>query len=359
MLYLNYAALCPTHPEAEQEVESTLMEFKEYLYSDAGIQWYRSKIQRCRDAVAQLLNVSDPSFVAFVPNASMANYLILSSVRWNPGDIILSSTHENPSIRNELLALKHRGVETRFLPPSSTPHQFLVSIHQAVHEQKIRAIVLSHVSHVDGRIFPIAGIGEFAKEHNILFIVDGAQAAGHIPVDFNNLECDGYFFSGYKWCEGPLGTGSLVVTERLLVDAPSVLSKPIPEGQPLASHFEIGTHNIGLYAGLAKACEQKNRDGMRINQLLKIQEIATQSFEQIRNVQFRTWDGPHAPGILTIQCLDLKHHDKLMKLFQKENIVVKEFRDYPEGEIPAIRMSWASHSDQPNVLLALKQYSKL
>ena len=125
MLYLNYAALCPTHPEAEQEVESTLTEFKEYLYSDAGIQWYRSKIQRCRDAVAQLLNVSDPSFVAFVPNASMANYLILSSVRWNPGDIILSSTHENPSIRNELLALKHRGVETRYLPPSSTPQQFL------------------------------------------------------------------------------------------------------------------------------------------------------------------------------------------------------------------------------------------
>ena len=355
MIYLNYAALCPTNPEAEQEVESTLTEFKQYLYSEAGIQWYRLTIQRSRESVAQLLNVSDPRSVAFVPNASTANHLILSSVDWKPGDRILSSTHENPSIRNELLSLKQRGVETRFLPPTSSSDQFLSSIHHAVQEQKIRAIILSHVSHVDGRIFPIAGISALAKEHNILFVVDGAQAVGHIAVDLEHLKCDGYFFSGYKWCEGPLGTGGMVITERLLSETPSVRSKPIPEGQSPSSRFEIGTHNIGLFTGLAKACGLKNQEGLKTNQQLNIREVVKQQLEQTNIVQVRTWDGPHAPGILTVQCLDLQHHDKLMQLFHKKHIVVKDFREYPEGETPAIRMSWASQFDQQNILFALEQ----
>ncbi len=97
MIYLNYAALCPTHPEAEREVEGTLAEFKQYLYSDAGIQWYLQKSQRCREKVAKLLNVEDPSRIAFVPNASTANFLVLSSLVWNPGDAIVTSTGMCPT----------------------------------------------------------------------------------------------------------------------------------------------------------------------------------------------------------------------------------------------------------------------
>ena len=176
MIYLNYAALSPTHVQVEQEVEKTLSEFKEHLYSDAGIEWYRAKVQHCREAVGALLHVSDQSFIAFTPNASTANYMLLSLIAWRPGDIILSTTHENPSIRNELLALQHRGVETHFLQPTSSPQQFLVSVQHALQKQKVRAIILSHVSHVDGRILPITEIASLAKEHDSLCIVDGAQA---------------------------------------------------------------------------------------------------------------------------------------------------------------------------------------
>ncbi|MFB3145573.1 MAG: hypothetical protein ACE1ZO_00480, partial [Nitrospirales bacterium] len=76
MIYLNYAALCPTLPEAEQEVERTLTEFKHYLYSDAGIKWYLNKVRDCRQKVGSFLHVSDPSTIAFVSNASTAHFLI-------------------------------------------------------------------------------------------------------------------------------------------------------------------------------------------------------------------------------------------------------------------------------------------
>ena len=127
MIYLNYAALCPTHPEAEREVEGTLAEFKQYLYSDAGIQWYLQKSQRCREKVGKLLNAQDPSTIAFVPNASTANSLVLSSLVWNPGDAIVTSTHENPSIIRELRTLAQRGVQTHTVKPTSAS-EFVTAI---------------------------------------------------------------------------------------------------------------------------------------------------------------------------------------------------------------------------------------
>ncbi len=350
MIYLNYAAMCPTRPEAEQEMEMTQIEFKKHLYSESGIQWYRTKIKQCRKAVAGLLHVSHPSAIAFVPNASSANYFLLSAIDWQPGDSILSSTHENPSIRNQLLTFKHKKVKIQFLTPMSSPQQFLTSIEQALRESKFRAIVLSHVSHVDGRIFPIAGIAALAKEHKCLLLVDGAQAAGHISVNFESLDCDAYFFSGYKWCEGPLGTGGLIISKRLLEHIPSVLSKFLPDEQPHASRFEIGTHNIGLIAGLAKACEIKKQEGLHMVFSKKIRQDAKRQLEHMKGMKPREWDGPHAPGILTFESLD---HTILMEVFKKENVAVKQFMEYPEGETPAIRISWLNGTDAHNVTKTL------
>ncbi|GJL52883.1 MAG: cysteine lyase [Nitrospirales bacterium] len=350
MIYLNYAASCPIHPDAKEEIETTLTEFYEYLYSATGIQWYRTKVQQCRETVARVLHVPDPSCIAFVPNASTANYVLLSSIDWKQGDIVVSSTHENPSIRNKLLALSHRGVELRFLPPTASPQQFLTSVHDALHEQPIKAIILSHVSHVDGRIFPIPEIAAMAKERHALLLVDGAQAVGHIDVHVDTLQCDAYFFSGYKWCSGPLGTGGLVISQRLLEHAPSIQEKPAPAEQPLASRFEIGSHNIGLIAGLAKACEHINQEGLNTEGLQNIREAVKQQLRQMKDTRVREWDGPQAPGILTFQH---QHHTMLMKIFQKHNIVVKPLTEYPEGEIPAMRMSWLGSADTQNVTKTL------
>ncbi|GJL65689.1 MAG: cysteine lyase [Nitrospirales bacterium] len=351
MIYLNYAALCPICPEAQETIESTLVEFEEYLYSEKGIQWYRAKIQQYRETVAAFLHVSNPSSIAFVANASTANYLLLASIGWKPGDIIVSSTHENPSIRHELLALEHQGVETKFFPPTSSPQEFLTSVHHALHEPRVRAIIVSHVSHVDGRIFPIAGISALAKERGKLLVVDGAQAVGHIPVNFDQLHCDAYFFSGYKWCRGPLGTGGLIISKRLLEDAPSIRSNPTSAGQPPASQFEIGTQNIGLIAGLAKACDIKKLKGLNTERSKNIREQTKQRLEQIPEIQPKEWDGPHAPGILTFAS---QHHNAIMEIFKKDNIVVKPFTDYPVGETPAVRMSWLNEADASNVTNTLE-----
>ena len=355
MTYLNYAALSPTRPEAQQEVEATLAEFKPLLYSEDGLQWYAKKVAACRRDVAALLHVPDPSSIAFAPNASMASHLALSFIDWNPGDIILMSTHENPSVTREITWLAHRGVHVSTIKPTS-PQNLLASIEKQISTQPIRAILLSHVSHVDGRIFPISEIGEMANQHNILFIVDGAQAVGHIPVNLDHMGFDLYFFPGHKWCQGPLGTGTLVMKEGFISKNSAFSQAGLGWNGTLAGRFEIGTHNIGLIAGLAKACQIKNEEGLRNKELEEMREIVKRQLGQIQKVFMKEWEGPHTPAMLTFQCRDQEDHEFLMNKFQNQcGIVVKQFTDYPEGEIPAIRISWAGLEDKPNLVFALKQ----
>ena len=350
MTYLNYAALSPTHPKVEQEVTTTLTTIKEYLYSEAGVEWYRTKIQESRETVARLLHLSNATNLAFVANASTANHLLLSAITWNRGDTIVSTTHENPSIQNALLALQSRGVKTHFIPPSSSPECFWESLEQSLKRDNIKAIIISHVSHVDGRLFPIADIAEFSRARGIFFAVDGAQAVGHLDVNVQALNCDAYFFSGHKWCCGPLGTGGLIISDRLSESVSSILVPPSINGPSFASRFEIGTHNIGLIAGLAMACYIKLQEGLNTTNLFHIREFVMQELQQLPAIKIQGWTGPHAPGILTFQCLHPKRYDHLRRqLYEKWHIVLKTFSDYPDGECPSLRLSWSPETNLENV----------
>ena len=76
--------------------------------------------------------------------------------------------------------------------------------------------MVSHVSHVDGRILPISLLSTMAREREAMFFVDGAKAVGHIPVDLDQLDFDVYFFTCHKWCAGPLGTCAMVLNHHFL-----------------------------------------------------------------------------------------------------------------------------------------------
>jgi len=346
MIYLNYAALCPAMTEAEAEVARTLHEFKRYLYSEAGIEWYLRKVQECRQKVGTLLHVSDPSTIAFTTNASTAHYLTLSSLKWEPGDTILTTTHENPSITRQLRALERGGIRVHAVRPTSL-ETFLHTLEKRVNEAGVKAIVMSHVSHVDGRVFPVHDAASMARARQCLVVIDGAQAVGHIPVDLDSLDFDGYFFAGHKWCEGPLGTGAMVMRDSFFAHPRYRGIEGEHHGDPAAGSFEIGTQNIGLIAGLAEACEQRHRRGINPEPQRVFRETARELLGEHRNCRFMEWQGPHAHGILTFKGPDdLDHGAFVKRLASEAGIIVKPFVDYPEEDAPAIRLSWSSTMDQ-------------
>ncbi len=345
MIYLNYAALCPTLAEAEEEVNRTLAAFRGYLYSEAGIEWYLRKVSDCRQKVGAFLHVKDSSSIAFTTNASTAHSLLLSSLTWVPGDTILTTTHENPSITKQLRALEREGVRVHAIRPTSIP-SFLHTLEERLDEPGVNAVVISHVSHVDGRIFPIREVASLARARHCLVIIDGAQAVGHVPVDLNALDFDAYFFTGHKWCEGPLGTGALVARESFFT-GPRYRAIDEATLDGAASRFEIGTQNIGLIAGLAKACEQRGQRGIDTEPQRTFRETARELLGGHRNCRFLEWQGPHAPGILTFRGPDdLDHGAFVKRLASEAEIIVKPFVDYPEDDAPAIRLSWSSTMEQ-------------
>jgi len=334
MIYLNVAGLSPFKQDVQQEVTSTLEQFSRLLYSDEGIHYYRESLQRCREDLAQWLQVKDAQRIAFVPNATTASWLVLSRIPWKSGDQVLTTTHENSTVLKEIMALKPRGVHVHTLDPNS-PDELETQIEQLLKSRQVRAIIISHVSHIDGRIFPIERLYQLTQNYQALLIVDGAQAVGHIPVSFHDWQPDAYFFPGHKWCAGPMGTGALI------------LGKPFAErdegketNQPLWADFELGTQNIGLIAGFAKACTNKQREGLKTATLESLREEVRRALSETSGLKFLEWDGPHSPGIFSFTCLDKRTETRLQS--KPHNIVWKIFPLPKDLKRTGIRVSWSS-----------------
>ncbi|MEO7861582.1 MAG: aminotransferase class V-fold PLP-dependent enzyme, partial [Nitrospirales bacterium] len=102
MIYLNPAGLAPFHHDVQQEIFRTLDTFSHLLYAEAGIQHYRDTLQRCRRTIADWLTLNDEQRLAFMPNTTTACSLVLSRINWKPGNAILTTTHENSTILNEI-----------------------------------------------------------------------------------------------------------------------------------------------------------------------------------------------------------------------------------------------------------------
>jgi cysteine desulfurase / selenocysteine lyase len=350
MIYLNPAGLSPFHPEIQQEVSRTLDTFSRLLFTEAGIQHYRTTLQQCRRTIADWLTLADEQRLAFMPNATTACNLTLSRMTWKAGDCLLTTTHENATILQEIAQLKDRGVEIISLEPDS-PRGLLSQLEHTLAKQSVQAIIMSHVSHLDGRIFPIATIQNLAQAHRSLFIVDGAQAVGHIPVSFQQIHPYAYFFPGHKWCAGPMGTGALILGEQK--GAPAACEDGEENRQPAPrcdwTRYELGTQNIGLIAGFAKACLLTHQHTPNTQYLQQVREEWKTGLAHYHGIRILEWEGPHAPGILSFACLD-EHTEQVMQtLSATHSLAWKTFIHPLYPSRLSVRLSWSTDTPKTDL----------
>jgi selenocysteine lyase/cysteine desulfurase len=121
-------------------------------------------------------------------------------------------------------------------------------------------IALIHASNVTGAIQPIAAVGQIAREAAVLFLVDAAQTAGHLPIDLRNLPVDILAAPGHKGLLGPLGTGFLYfrpgVEQRLASlrqGGTGTRSEDDVQPESLPDKYESGNHNAPGLVGLEAA----------------------------------------------------------------------------------------------------------
>jgi selenocysteine lyase/cysteine desulfurase len=324
MRYFNYAGLSPTRTEAVEEVQAVSTEFRTVLFSENGIAWYRKQVESCRQKVAQLLHVNlgeEGDSLVFVPNATTAYRLTLSALDLNRGDMVITSDQEHPSTLQALYGLKQRGIEPIVIPASSEG-RFLSQLDNVCKERRTRLITLSHVAHTDGRVFPLQQVCDIAGRHHVILAIDGAQAVGHIPVDLGTRDVDFYFFSGHKWCAGPMGTGALLITNQF-------------KKRHARREFDLsGTGSAQEYVDLGT--------GLRT--------VFRGCLSRMSDVEIVEWDGPHAPGILSFQVhkagFDATRLAEYLNV--KFDIAIKPLR-YPESP-RMLRVSWSLSTEAQDTL---------
>ncbi|QBP40533.1 cysteine desulfurase [Paenisporosarcina antarctica] len=186
--------------------------------------------------------------------------------------------------------------------------------------QRTKIVSIMYVSNVLGTMNPIKEITQIAHENGAVMVVDGAQAAPHLRIDVQDLDCDFFAFSGHKMC-GPTGIGVLYGKKELLEQM-----EPVEFGgemidfvglydstwKELPWKFEGGTPIIAGAVGLAAAIDFLEEIGL--DEIEKHEhELAAYAMDRMSTINGLTIYGPKDPGkragIVTFNVNDVHPHD--------------------------------------------------
>jgi cysteine desulfurase/selenocysteine lyase len=129
-------------------------------------------------------------------------------------EIILTTLEHHSNIVPWQMLAEEKGAKIR-VAPINDRGELIVEEFQKLFTSRTKFVGLSHVSNALGTINPVKALIAFAHERGVPVLVDGAQAAPHLAVDVQDLDCDFYAFSGHKLC-GPTGIGILYGKAALL-----------------------------------------------------------------------------------------------------------------------------------------------
>ena len=240
-----------------------------HLLSERATEAYeaaRAKVQR-------FINAAQSKEIIFTRGTTEAINLVANSygrANVNAGDEVLITAMEHHSnIVPWQILCEEKSARLRVAPINDDGELILEEFEKLVNK-KTKLVSLPHISNALGTINPIRAIVEIAHHHDVPVMVDGAQAAPHMKLDMQELDCDFYAFSGHK-VYGPTGIGVLYGKAGLLDAMPPYQAG----GDMIASvtfekttyntlpyKFEAGTPNIAGTIGLGAAIDYVNQIGI-------------------------------------------------------------------------------------------------
>lgn len=290
--------------------------------------------ESARDKLARFLNASSRDEIVLTSGTTQATNLVAYSYALpllKPGDEILVTTMEHhANIVPWQLVCERTGASLKVAPITERGELIVDAfIDRLTPNVKLAAVV--HVSNVLGTINPIAELARAARRRGIPLLVDGSQAAPHLPVDVRALGCDFYALTGHKLF-GPTGTGALWARKELLREMPPFLGggemirevrfeKTTFADPP--HRFEAGTPNIAGFAGLAAAIDYvealgRERIAAYEQDLLAYATAALKSVPGLRIIG----EAAHKAAVISFLIEGAHAHD-LATLLDHEGIAVR------------------------------------
>lgn len=289
-----------------------------------------------REKVRKFINAKSTQEVIFTRGTTTALNMVAQSygrANVEEGDeiVITHMEHHSNIIPWQQLA-KEKGAVLKYVILEEDGTLSLDKVREAVTD-RTKIVSIMYVSNVLGTMNPIKEITEIAHAHGAVMVVDGAQAAPHLKLDVQSLNCDFLAFSGHKMC-GPTGIGVLYGKKELLNEM-----EPVEFGgemidfvglyestwKELPWKFEGGTPIIAGAIGLGAAIDFLEEIGL--DQIEKHEhELAGYAMEKMSSMEGLTIYGPRDPdkraGIVTFN-LDNVHPHDLATVLDMNGIAVR------------------------------------
>lgn len=330
VVYLDSAATTQTpKPAVEAMVE--------YFYKYAGnhgrgahrlARETTNRYEDARETVASFLN-SDPSKTIFTKNTTEGINLVANSYPWEAGDHIITTLLEHHSNLLPWLRLQRKGVNVTLISPDREGKINNSAIEDAFTE-KTRLVTITQVSNVFGSVQDVKSITKLAHSYGVKILIDGAQSAGHMPVNLKELGCDFFATAGHKGLLGPQGTGVLYIKEPEVLESASVGGGTVSEVsgltyllEPSPACFEAGTPNIPGGIALGRAVEYLEKIGISEVEAyeIKLSKEAAKRLSELEHVE--VYGPEERMGIVPFNVKGLNAHDVALILDQTRKICVR------------------------------------
>ena len=312
-------------------------EAMQYYVNQIGVNINRSVYGPAQEAGLQTLTLreqlcdffchDDPNRVILTGGATAAlNLAIKGSLK--AGDHVLVSSMEHNAVMRPLVQM---GIDFDRIPCDE--EGFLQTEHiERLLRPNTRLLVLCHCSNVCGSIQDAKRVGELCKLHGIPFVLDAAQSAGHIPIDFQALNLSALAIPGHKGLLGPQGIGALLLSkdfarnlDPLIAGGTGSMSDSEELPPYLPDRFESGTPNLpGIY-GWSAAMDYVNQTAEARREkeeaLTRLFIEGLSSMEHVRLVGTR--DLRRRVGVIALDFLHMDNAEAADLLEQNHGILTR------------------------------------
>ena len=218
-----------------------------------------------RERLCRLFHGPRPQNVVLTPGATYSlNFLLKGLLR--PGDRVVTSPMEHNAVLRPLHQLERQGVTVDWFGCDGDGRLDLETVPGKL--AGARAVVLTHASNLTGGLMPVGEVGTLCRAAGVPFLVDGAQSAGYVPIDMEEMSIDALAVPGHKGLLGPQGVGALLLTDALagqldplIAGGTGSVSESLEMPDFLPDRFEAGTLNLPGIFGLHAALEFLEREG--------------------------------------------------------------------------------------------------
>ncbi|MFZ5828351.1 MAG: aminotransferase class V-fold PLP-dependent enzyme [Bacillota bacterium] len=329
MLFLNHASESPVSLPVRRRID-------EYLQIATGDPDSAPiSLDRLKALLAQLLGGS-PAEYAAMPNTGTGINTVALGIDWKPGDNVVLPAQEFPANLYPWLALRDRGVEVRIVPLEKNLRIDPARVAERV-DARTRVLSVSAVEYLSGFRNDLPRLSALAHAQGALFVVDGIQAAGALPLNVDADGIDVLAAGGYKWLLGPIGTGFCYFRrsawERIRPVLPGAMSSvegpEDPEGAftlwDHAGRYETGCMPFSLLYGWTAGLEMLLEAGVE-NIAAQIRMLTDRLIAglQIKGIQIASPVGrkTERSGIISFTLGSPEANQALVRRLHQEQIVI-------------------------------------